>query len=74
MSKFDRNWIKDGLEKLCTNKQTNRQTDRQANSHYENNGHLAVNQYALDAFSSSTGGGVKASGLQVFTGSHSQIA
>jgi len=24
-----------------TNKQTNRQTDR----HYENNGHLAVNQY-----------------------------
>jgi len=28
--------IKDGWEKLCTNKQTNR--------HYENNGHLAVNQ------------------------------
>jgi len=36
MSKFDRNRIKDGWEKLCTNKQTNR--------HYENNGHLAVNQ------------------------------
>jgi len=29
MSKFDRNRIKDGWEKLCTNKQTNRQTDRQ---------------------------------------------
>jgi len=29
MSKFDRNRIIDGLEKLCTNKQTNRQTDRQ---------------------------------------------
>jgi len=27
MSKFDRNRIKDGWEKLCTNKQTNRQTD-----------------------------------------------
>jgi len=36
MSKFDRNRIKDGLAKLCTNKHTNR--------HYENNGHLAVNQ------------------------------
>ena len=24
--------------------QTNKQTDRQANRHYENNGHLAVNQ------------------------------
>ena len=43
MSKFDRNRIKDGWEKLCTNKQTNRQTSR----HYENNGHLAVNQYSL---------------------------
>jgi len=40
MSKFDRNRIKNGWEKLCTNKQTNRQTNR----HYENNGHLAVNQ------------------------------
>ena len=28
-----------------TNKQTDRQTDRQTNRHYENNGHLAVNQY-----------------------------
>ena len=36
MSKFDQNRIKDGWEKLCTNKQPNR--------HYENNGHLAVNQ------------------------------
>jgi len=27
-----------------TNKQTHRQTDRQTNRHYENNGHLAVNQ------------------------------
>ena len=36
MSKFDRNRIKDGWEKLGTNKQTHR--------HYENNGHLGVNQ------------------------------
>jgi len=28
MSKFDRNRIKDGWEKLCTNKQTDRQTLR----------------------------------------------
>jgi len=28
-----------------TNKQTNKQTDRQTNRHYENNGHLAVNQH-----------------------------
>jgi len=27
-----------------TNKQTNKQTDRQTNRHYENNGHLAMNQ------------------------------
>ena len=40
MSKFDRNRIKDGWEKLCTSKQRNKQTDR----HYENNGHLAMNQ------------------------------
>jgi len=40
MSKFDRNRIKDGLEKLCTNKQTDR--------HYENNGHLAVKQQQFD--------------------------
>jgi len=26
MSKFDQNRIKDGWEKLCTNKQTNQQT------------------------------------------------
>jgi len=31
-----------------TNKQTNRQTDRQTNRHYENNGHLAVNQYTIE--------------------------
>jgi len=37
--------MKDGWEKLCTNKQTNKQTDRQTDRHYENNGHLAVNQY-----------------------------
>jgi len=36
----------DGWEKLCTNKQTDRQTDR----HYENNGHLAVNQYDGDVY------------------------
>jgi len=28
MSKFQRNRIKDGWEKLCTNKQTNKQTLR----------------------------------------------
>jgi len=28
MSKFDRNRIKDGWEKLCTNKQTKKQTIR----------------------------------------------
>jgi len=27
-----------------TNKQTNKQTNRQTDRHYENNGHLAVNQ------------------------------
>jgi len=27
-----------------TNKQTDRQTNKQTNRHYENNGHLAVNQ------------------------------
>jgi len=41
MSYFDRNRIKDGWEKL--HKQI--QTDRQTNRHYENNGHLAVNQH-----------------------------
>jgi len=29
MSKFDRNRIKDGGEKLCPNKQTDRQTNQQ---------------------------------------------
>jgi len=46
MSKFERKRIKVGWEKLCTNKQTNRQTDR----HYENNGHLAVNQKIIYNF------------------------
>jgi len=27
MSKFDRNWIEDSWEKLCTNKQTDKPTD-----------------------------------------------
>jgi len=27
-----------------SNKQTDRQTDTQTNRHYENNGHMAVNQ------------------------------
>ena len=31
-------------KKLCTNKQTDKQTNR----HYENNGHLAVNQYCKE--------------------------
>ena len=31
-------------KKLCTNKQTDRQTNKETNRHYENNGHLAVNQ------------------------------
>jgi len=29
-----------------TNRQTDKQADRQTNRHYENNGHLAVNQYS----------------------------
>jgi len=32
------------LRKTLHNKQTDRQTDRQTNIHYENNGHMAVNQ------------------------------
>jgi len=35
--------------------QTNRQTDRQTDRHYENNGHLAVNQkYTLKTFTNYT--------------------
>jgi len=36
-------------EKNCA--QTNKQTDRQTNRHYENNGHLAVNQKCFLWFS-----------------------
>ena len=43
MSEFDRNRIKDGWEKLCT-------TNKQTNRHYENNGHLAVNQKCFYIF------------------------
>ena len=32
MSKFNRNRIKDGWKKLCTNKQTNKQTNRQTDT------------------------------------------
>jgi len=32
MSKFDPNRIKDGWEKLCTNKQTKKQTKRQTDT------------------------------------------
>jgi len=35
MSKFDRNRIKDGWEKLCTNKQTDKQTNKQTDRHYK---------------------------------------
>jgi len=31
-------------QRKTLHKQTNKQTDRQTNRHYENNGHLAVNQ------------------------------
>jgi len=34
--------------------QTNKQTDRQTNRHYENNGHLAVNQYLLGAITTAS--------------------
>jgi len=37
-----------------TNRQTDKQTDRQTNRHYENNGHLAVNQYERITTSSVT--------------------
>jgi len=43
-----------------TNTQTNRQTDRQTNRHYENNGHLAVNQKKPQ--------GVKYNGLPITMG------
>jgi len=39
MSKFDQNRIKDAWEKTL-----HKQTKKQTNRHYENNGHLAVNQ------------------------------
>jgi len=39
-------WSKSDQRRLrkTLQKQTNKQTDRQTNRHYENNGHLAVNQ------------------------------
>jgi len=42
-SKSDRRRLRKTLHKQ-TNKQTDRQTNKQTNRHYENNGHLAVNQ------------------------------
>jgi len=45
MSKFDQRRLRKTLHKKKTNKQTNRQTNR----HYENNGHLAMNQLLLTA-------------------------
>ena len=39
-SKADQRWLRKTLHK-----QTDKQTDRQRDRHYENNGHLAVNQY-----------------------------
>jgi len=44
-SKSDRRRLRKTLHKQ-TDKQTNRQTNRQTDRHYENNGHLAVNQYS----------------------------
>jgi len=40
-------WSKSDRRRLrkTLHKQTDKQTDRQTNRHYENNGHLAVNQY-----------------------------
>ena len=43
-SKSDQRRLRKTLHKQ-TNRQTNRQTDRQTVRHYENNGHLAVNQF-----------------------------
>jgi len=46
-SKSDQRRLRKTLHKQTnkqTNKQTDRQTDRQTNRHYENNGHLAMNQ------------------------------
>jgi len=42
-SKSDRRRLRKTLHKQ-TNRQTNKQTDRQTDRHYENNGHLALNQ------------------------------
>ena len=38
-------WSKSDQRRLRKTAQTNRQTDRQTNRHYENNGHLVVNQH-----------------------------
>jgi len=48
-------WSKSDQRRLrkTLHKQTDKQTDRQTNRHYENNGHLAVNQLQFDtAFTS----------------------
>jgi len=33
-----------------TNRQTDKQTNKQTNRHYENNGHLAMNQFIKHAY------------------------
>ena len=38
-------WSKSDRRRLRKTAQTNRQTNKQTNRHYENNGHLAVNQF-----------------------------
>jgi len=43
-SKSDQRRLRKTLHKQ-TNKQTNKQTIKHTNRHYENNGHLAVNQF-----------------------------
>jgi len=39
--------LKSDQRRLRKTAQTNKQTDRQTNRHYENNGHLAVNQLCM---------------------------
>jgi len=44
-------WSKSDRRRLrkTLHKQTDKQTDIQTDRHYENNGHLAVNQYCADS-------------------------